>query len=103
MLNAIPAQIILSMWLQFKMLLFGKTTLEFEIRGDAIQENMPFSLDIDDENMLGKNEAIPLIVKLPFNIKAVGEFTIYYRKKGDKEWSAAQTVLVRRNLAPTLQ
>ncbi|HSX20973.1 MAG TPA: hypothetical protein VLG38_07635 [Gammaproteobacteria bacterium] len=96
-LNAIPAQIILGIWLQFKMQLFEKTTLQFEIRGDAIQDPMPFSLEIGDENFFGKLEAVPLIVKLPFTIKSAGSFTIYFRKQGDAEWQPAQTVQVQHN------
>lgn len=103
MLNMLPAQIILSIWMQFKMQLLEKTTLEFEVRGDALQDTMPFTLDIGDENLFGKNEIVPLIIKLPFNLKAIGDFTIYFRKKGQQEWTAAQTVMVKRNSSPTLQ
>ncbi len=100
-LNTIPAQITLGIWLQFKMQLFAKITLEFEIRGNALQETTPFSLDIGDEKMYGKSEAVPLIVKLPFSIKSEGGFSIYYRKKGDTEWQIAQSVQIVRNPEPS--
>lgn len=103
MLHMFPAQIVLSMWLQFRLHIFEKTTLEFEIRGDAIPETMPFSLEITDETLFGKDEAIPLIVKLPFNIQAAGSFTIYFRRQGEMEWQTAQTVLIKRNVAQSIQ
>lgn len=100
-LNTIPAQITLSMWLQFKMQIFAKITLEFEVRGNALNETTPFSLDIGDEKMYGKTEAVPLIVKLPFAIKGEGGFSIYYRKKGDTQWQIAQSVQIVRNPEPS--
>lgn len=102
MLNTLPAQIVLSIWLQFRMQIFSKTALEFEIRGSAIPETMPFSLEMGDETIFGKSEAIPIIVKLPFNIKDEGGFIIYYRKKGDTTWQVAKSIEIKRNTtAPT--
>lgn len=97
LLNRIPAQITLSLWLQFRVHIISKTTLEFEIRGSAIEKEMPFSLDIDDPKIFGKEESIPLIIKLPFAIKEIGNFTIFYRKKGDRDWNSAQTIQINRN------
>src|SRR5581483_417621 len=76
MLNMIPAQLILSIWLQFKLQLLEKTTLEFEVKGNALPEPITFSFEIGDENMFGKDEAVPLIVRLPFSISAAGSFTL---------------------------
>ena len=103
MLNMLPSQLILSIWMQFKMHRREKTILEFEIRGDAIQESMPFTMEIGDGYLFDRQEVIPLIVKLPFTIKAQGAFTIYYRREGDQEWSPAHTVRIKRNISPTLQ
>lgn len=103
MLNMLPAQLILSIWMQFKMQILEKTTLEFEIKGSALQEPITFTFEIGDENLFGKDEAVPLIVKLPFNIQAAGGFTIYFRKKGDREWQAAQTIHIKRAITPSLQ
>lgn len=103
MVNMLPAQLILSIWMQFKMQLLEKTTLEFEIKGSALQEPITFTFEIGDENLFGKDEAVPLIVKLPFNIQAAGAFTIYFRKKGDKEWQSAQTIQIKRAITPSLQ
>ncbi len=97
MLSAIPAQIVLGLWLQCRVQVFTKTTLEFQIRGNALQATLPFSLEIGDENVFGKIQNIPLIVKLLFSFVAEGEFTIYYRPKGAPEWQIAQSMGITRN------
>lgn len=103
-LSAIPAQITLSLWLQFKIQIFNKENIEFVIRGSAIKEPINFSLDINDTNILGKPSSIPLIVRLPFAFNNPGDFTIFYRRRGTEEWQGAQTIQVKRNNAsPILQ
>lgn len=97
MLNTFPAQIVLGLWLQCRVQIFSKITLEFEIRGNALQETLAFSLEVDDETRFGEMQDIPLIVKLLFSFKSEGGFTIYYRPKGEEEWQVAQSMGIRRN------
>jgi hypothetical protein len=100
-MNILPAEIALSSWMMFELNIKGKTTLEIEIMGNALQEASKIVFEIADEKLFGKKQSLPFVGKFALKIKGEGGFTMSYKKKGDESWQLAHTVEVRKNLTPT--
>lgn len=97
LINTTPLQIMLSIWIQFKMKLTKKTTFEFGVKGNILREPPKIIMEIGDDNLLNKMQDIPVIFKLPLEILNEGVFDIYYKNNDDNDIKIARTVRIEKN------
>jgi len=96
-MNTIPANILLSFWIQCEIQLKEKKSLEFKIEGDALQKPVTFVSEIGNEQVFGKSLTIPIILRILLEIKSEGSFSIEYRMSGNENWISIRHVVVKRN------
>ena len=91
-LNNFPANIVACFLTTFEVQIKDKIALEFEIKGDALQEPVTYPTVVEDKKFVGKKQIVPFVARVGLKIKQAGEFSISYRKQGTKAWTLINTV-----------
>jgi hypothetical protein len=89
----LPANILLAVWIVFECHEKGNYDIEVEVRGPAPDQKI--SIQAGFQNHLGPNARAPLaITKLYFPISQIGDASIFFRQKDDKEWVRLKTFFI---------